>query len=159
MKTSLGWPSATFQHAGASQRGYQLAANKSSGDDAEICVLHIVYEKTGISAVELLLKHGKSSYSKHKEGRTSLRISVRKLAKLRKFAKRVHYHVGPSYDGTIVNVLLSGRLSDTDLRHRKIELLVMGRRWEEDLLKDHTGADTLKGEPQYNPFAGDIRRA
>jgi len=30
---------------------------------------------------------------------------------------------------------------------------------EDDLLKDHTGTDTLKVQPQYNPFAGDIRRA
>ena len=159
MKTSPGWSSATFQRAGASQRGYELAANKSSVDGAEIFVLHVACEKTGISAVKLSLKHGLSPSSKDKEGRISLRISVGKLANPWKFARRVYDHVGPSYDGTIVNVLLEvgsqAPISDVG----RLNYSLWEADGEDDLLKGHTGTDTLKGQPQYNPFEEDTQRA
>jgi len=127
-------------------------------DGAEIFVLHVACEKTGISAVKLSLKHGMSPSSKDKDGGTSLRISVGKLANPWKFARRVYDHVGPSYYGTIVNVLLAvgSQTPISDVGRLNYSL------WEDDgrddLLKGHTETDILKGQPQYNPFAGDIQR-
>jgi ankyrin repeat protein len=82
-----------------------LNASRISGDSAEGHALQTAVERTSVPAVKLLLRHGISPYSKNEQGKSLLHVSVSKLARSIKSARRLFGHIDPSHEQTIFHLL------------------------------------------------------